>query len=268
MRAQWLAGAISILVCQASGQTLPPGLTSGERLPVREVIDGETVRLGDGRELRLAAILAPRSTPPRAGQPARPDAGLERLALAAREVLATLIEGRDVVLYVAPGPQRDRHGRLTAHVATPAAEWVQAVLVSNGLARVQTTAEIDTGADLLLRLESEAREAQRGLWRHEAFRIRAPDELGRWIETFQIVEGAAVVLAGHPAGRLALEGQRERLILNLSTRARAELRDAGWNVDRLAGMPLRVRGWLRWQNGPVIDVTHAAQIERLVPPRK
>jgi len=185
-----------------------------------------------------------------------------------RRTLATLIEGREVVLHLAPGPQRDRHGRQTAHVATPAAEWVQAVLVSRGLARVQTTAEINVGADILLRLEAEAREAQRGLWRHEAFRVRMPDELGRWIETFQIVEGTATALAGRPAaGRLALDGQRERLVLSLSARARAELREAGWNIERLAGQPLRVRGWLRWQNGPAIDVTHAAQVERLAPAR-
>jgi hypothetical protein len=163
------------------------------------------------------------------------------------------------------GPAPDRHGRLVAHLGSPAGEWVQAALVSGGLARVQSTAESNAGVEILLRLEASAREARIGLWRHEAFRVRAPHEVGRWIETFQLVEGTAVSLEGRPAGRIALETQGARLVLNLSARARSELRSAGANASALAGLNLRIRGWLRWQNEAVIDVTHAAQIEWLDP---
>ena len=259
-----LAGVALCLSAPAAwGEPLPPALTGGEPAMVREVVDGDTLSLTDGRELRLASILAPRAAPPRSGQPARRDPELERLAAASRQELASLIGKQPVTVHVI-GATPDRHGRWVAQLAGPTGEWVQAALVSRGLARVQPAADSGAGMEILLRLEATARDSRTGLWRHEAFRVRAPHEAGRWIETFQLVEGTAVPLEGRPAGRIALESQEPRLVLNLSARTRSELRAAGLNASTLAGLPLRVRGWLRWQNGPLIDVTHAAQIEILV----
>lgn len=264
MRGQWLAGAALFLTTAAAGEMLPPGLSGGEPAEVKAVLAGDTLRLADGGEVRLAAIVAPHATPPRPGQPARHDPELEQLGEAARQRLATMVGDQRITVYVT-GPSRDRHGRQVAHVAGPAGDWVQSALVSQGLARVQTTADSSLGAGILLRLEAAARDARIGLWRHEAFRVRAPDELGRWIETFQIIEGTVVPVAGRPAGRLALEGKGARLALNLSAPARSGLRAAGWNAKKLAGQTVRVRGWVRWQGGPAIDVTHAAQLEPLEP---
>jgi len=266
MRVRWLAAAALVLATSAAAEGLPPGLGSGEPAEVRQVIDGETLRLAHGAEVRLAAILGPYAAPPRPGQRERPDRGIDDLRAAAHRSLAALIEGQRVTVHVV-GPAPDRHGRQVAHLAGRNGEWVQAALVSQGLSRVRTTADSSTGADTLLRLEAAAREARLGLWRHEAFRVRSPGELGRWIETFQIVEGTVIPLTSRPGGRFALEQGTDRLILTVSAAARAELRAAGFNPDAVRGMPVRVRvrGWLRWQSGPVIDVTHAAQIERLDP---
>lgn len=274
MRAQWLAwglggrtgrtaagslcGAVLLLASTAGSEPLPAGLTRGETLAVVAVIDGETARLADGSELRLASILAPAPAPPRPGQSGRADTELERLKAAAREALATLIDGQTITLHSAGEPRRDRHGRRLAYVTGPADDWVQAALVEQGLARVYTTAETSAGAATLLRLEAVARDQRLGLWRHAAFQVRHPNELGRWIETFQLVEGAAVSTKGaRPAGRLTVEAGDAHLTLTLSTRARNELRGLG----DLEGRPVRVRGWVRWQNGPAIDVTHGAAIE-------
>ncbi|MGB0057600.1 MAG: hypothetical protein WBQ20_12780 [Methyloceanibacter sp.] len=38
---------------------------------------------------------------------------------------------------------------------------------------------------------------------------------------------------------------------------------AGVDAKALAGMKLRVRGWVEWRNGPMIHVTHVEQIEIL-----
>ncbi len=265
MRGQWLAGAALLLSTAAAGESLPTGLTEGYPAEVIEVLDGETARLAGGRELRLAAILTPRDALPRTGQPARPDAELARLAAAARTALSAMIEGRTVTLHVSD-PPRDRHGREVAQVASPEGGWVQAALVSQGLARVQTTVESSAGAETLLRLEATARDARMGLWRHEMFRVREPGELGRWIDTFQIVAGTVQPLGDRSAGRLAVESNGSRLILNLSARVRNEWRGAGQTAEALAGRPVRIRGWVRWRSGPVIDVTHAAQIEGLNAP--
>ena len=256
--ARSLGGALLILASAAGGEPLPAGLTGGETLTVVAVTDGETARLADGSELRLAAILAPAAAPPRPGQSGRADAGLERLKTAAREALTTLIDGQTIGLYSAGEPRHDRHGRRIAYVAGPAGGWVQAALVAQGLARVYTTAETSAGAATLLRLEAAARDQRLGLWQHAAFQVRQPNELGRWIETFQLVEGRAASINGaRAANRLSIEAGGARLALTLSTRARNELRGLG----DLDGRPVRVRGWVRWQNGPAIDITHGAALE-------
>lgn len=253
------------LSAAAWGEPPPAALGLGEPALVEEVFDGDTIRLADGRRLRLASTLAPQAALPRGGQPTRRDPELERLGTASRQELASIIGHQPVTVHVV-GSAPDRHGRVMAHLAGPTGEWVQAALVSRGLARVQSTTEGNVGVEILLRLEASAREARLGLWRHEAFRVRGPHEVGRWIETFQLVEGTAVSLEGRPANRIALEGQGARLLLNLSARARSELRAAGANANALAGLNLRIRGWLCWQNGPVIDISQAAQIEWLDPP--
>jgi len=258
MRVRGLAAAILMLASAATGEPLPSGLSAGQPARTDRVLDGETVRLADGSELRLAEILAPKATPPRAGQVDRTDPEIERLGATARDALTRLIDGQPITLYFAGAARTDRHGRHVAYVEGPGGHWVQAALVAQGLARVHTSAEINRGAATLLRLEASARRQRLGLWRHEAFRVRKPVELGRWIETFQIVEGGAVTVEGaRPSARLALEEGHARLALNVSTRARSDLRALG----DIEGQTLRVRGWVRWQGGPIIDVTHGAQIE-------
>jgi micrococcal nuclease len=263
MRVRGLAAAILMLTSAASGEPLPSGLNGGQPAQADRVLDGETVRLADGSELRLAAIMAPKAAPPRAGQASRTDPEIERLSAAAREALARLIDGQSITLHFAGAARTDRHGRHVAYVAGPDGHWVQAALVARGLARVHTSVENNRGAVTLLRLEANARHQRLGLWRHETFRVRKPGELGRWIETFQIVEGSAVTVEGaRPPARLALEDGPTRLALNFSTRARGDLRALG----DIEGQTLRVRGWVRWQGGPIIDVTHGAQVEQLDAP--
>ena len=38
---------------------------------------------------------------------------------------------------------------------------------------------------------------------------------------------------------------------------------AGIDLTALAGKRLRVRGWVMWRNGPMIEATHPEQIELL-----
>lgn len=261
MAAWGLAGAILVLA-PARGESVPAGLIRGATITVADVLDGETARLADGSSVRLAAIMAPATASPRPGQSQRADPVLARLQMAARDALAKLVEGQPITLHYAGAPRRDRHGRHVAYVALPTDDWVQATLVSQGHARVNITSDASLGAAVLLGLEAAARDQRLGLWRHEAFRVRSPRELGRWLDTFQLVEGTTTISDGaRPANRLAVEADGSRLALILSTRARSEFRALGDFDNR----PVRVRGWVRWQNGPVMDITHGAAIEPLGP---
>ena len=155
MLAQVLALA-AFLAAPAAAEPLPPGLTAGERVVVQEAIDGDTLRLADGRELRLAAVAAPKPQLPRTGAITAPDARLDALAEAARQAIDAWTRGRPVDLYF-PAQRSDRHGRIVAHAMTPDKGWLQTALLAQGLARVQTTATMAAAADALLRTEAAAR---------------------------------------------------------------------------------------------------------------
>jgi endonuclease YncB( thermonuclease family) len=264
MRGQALAVGI-LLAAPAVAEPLPPGLAFGETAAVREALDGDTVRLADGRELRLAAIAAPKAPLPRRGTEPGRDIRLEALAKAARQAVAEWTREDPVELYFAT-QQGDRHGRLVAHLVTPTKGWIQAGLVAEGLARVQTTQATATGAAALLRIEAAARAERRGMWAHPLFQVRTAEDSGRWLDTFQLVEGPVTsVRNGRTSSRIEIGAGERHLTVIVPAKTRAELRAAGVDLPGLLGSSLRVRGWIRWQDGPRIELTHAAALELIDP---
>jgi hypothetical protein len=51
--------------------------------------------------------------------------------------------------------------------------------------------------------------------------------------------------------------------LSFSRESLRSLQERGVDFKSLQGVRVRARGWLRWFNGPLIDVTHPEQIEVL-----
>ena len=95
-----------------------------------EIVDGDTLLLDDGREVRLVGIQAPKLPLGREGFVAWP------LADEAKAALAELTLGRDVKIAPGPAPQ-DRHGRLLAQLYdAESGEWIQGALLADGMARV------------------------------------------------------------------------------------------------------------------------------------
>jgi endonuclease YncB( thermonuclease family) len=75
------------------------------------VIDGRTFVLNDGREVRLAAIEVPALSLPQ-------EPGAAVAGAAARDALANLLAGTEVVLRQMELQKNDRYGRIVAFVAT------------------------------------------------------------------------------------------------------------------------------------------------------
>src|SRR5262249_22959092 len=116
-----------------------------------------------------------------------------------------------------------------------------------------------------LSIEDAARQARRGLWADPAYRLRTPDDAGKAVDRFQIVEGRAVAVAVTDGRGYVNFGADYRTDFTLAFDAAALrlLREAGLALASLRGRRLRVRGWVRWFNGPLIDVSHPEQIELL-----
>src|SRR4029079_17632236 len=117
---------------------------------VRSVLDGRTVQLTDGREVRLAGIEVP-----------------QKHDSAAKTALETLVSGRDIAL-LRLGADSDRYGRVVSLVsvepgAAEIGQSVQRALLAQGQARV--TANIGDSACTanLLEAERTARGTRPGL---------------------------------------------------------------------------------------------------------
>src|SRR3546814_10312670 len=117
----------------------------------------------------------------------------------------------------------------------------------------------------MLTLERRARAARRGIWADPFYAVLDPQDAGRLVDSFQIVEGR-IVEAAEVRRRIYLNfGQdwHEDFTVTIAPADRrafseADLDPAGWD-----GRRIRVRGWIGEYNGPVIDATHPAQIELL-----
>jgi micrococcal nuclease len=147
---------------------LPAGSSSSEPArgftgPVVRLVDGDTIHVTiDGRteKVRYIGINCPELHHPRRGE--------EPGGREATEINRALVGGKSVRLE--PDVQlRDRYGRLLAYVwvrqANGAEIMVNAELVRRGYAQVMTVPPNVRHAATFRRLQVEAREAHRGLWR-------------------------------------------------------------------------------------------------------
>lgn len=237
----------------------------GESGRVNRIIDGDSfvLALTDGSELsvRLSAIQAPR-TAQRAAR-AWPYAEESRAGLSA------LIKGRNVQLYYG-GETRDRFGRAVAQLYTVDKNgqpdlWVQGEMVRLGLARVYSWKGELADLPALYRLETEARDRNRGLWASSFFAVRKPDPdpLAQYVDSLQIVEGI-VTSAADVRGRIYLNfGADYKTDFTIAISKKNVRRFVSIDPLSLTGARLRVRGWIEMINGPMIWVDHPGRLEVL-----
>ena len=241
-----------------------PELVAGETRRVVEVIDGDTVVLAEpvegSREVRLVGLQAPKLPLDRPNFRAWP------LAEDSKRALESLVLGREVRLSYG-GQRRDRHGRRLAQLHLADGTWVQGRMLSLGMARVYTFADNRAEAAAMLALESEARRAGRGLWAHPYYAVLTPERAAKALDTFQLVEGT-VLDAAKVKGRLYLNfgpDWRTDFTATADAKALRLFAEAGLDPLPLEGRTLRLRGWLKSMNGPLIELSHPEQIERIAP---
>jgi endonuclease YncB( thermonuclease family) len=240
----------------ASAVELPPGFAAAEQVRAVEAIDGATLRLADGRSLRLVGLAVPLAGEGR--EERRDDAAAEQ----ARQALADLAL-RDLALAFA-GPRVDRYRRVLAHAAVDG-RWVQGEMVAGGLARVAIDPDQRAWARELLALEARARAEERGLWGEGAFRVLSAARPGRFIDGYQILEGRVASVQTIRSTTYVNFGAdwRSDVTVAIPGSLRNVLRASGIDLARLTGASLRVRGEVRFQNGPLIEIAAPEQIERV-----
>ena len=161
-------------------------------------------------------------------------------------------------------PKIDRHGRLRAQVFV-GGQWIQAFLLSRGLARVSVAPDRTECASELFAAEAQGRIARRGLWAAPAYAVRDPSNVRRDIGTFQVVEGK-VLNASVKNGRAYLNfgaDWRRDFTATVDPVDMPNFRALGVDPRSYAGQTIRVRGWVEWHNGPEIEVANPQGIEVL-----
>jgi micrococcal nuclease len=229
-------------------------LAEGGGAEVREAVDGDTVILADNRQVRLVGLQAPKLGLGRKNFKDWP------LAEESKRAIAALTLGKRVTLRHG-GTRQDRHGRVLAHLYRDDGLWIQGEMLKLGLARVYTFPDNRALAAEMYALEAEARAAQRGIWAHPFYAVRASEALKGDIDTFQIVAGT-VVEAAAVKGAVYLNfgpDWRTDFTVRLDSAALKLFRAAKLDPLALKGRTIEVRGWLRFKDGPMIDASHPEQ---------
>lgn len=212
---------------------------------VDAILDGQTVRLNQGGEVRLLGI----NVPPGEN---------EKVV----SVLESLLEAQEVQL-IETGPHRDRWRRLVAQVMRADGLWIQGHLVREGLVRVTGDPDHRMMLTELLHLEDQARQARRGIWGNKDLSPRRAAFMPRATGTFEVVEGtvlSAAIVGGR--GYLNFGEDRNRdFTIAAEPEVMRTFTKSGIDWRRYQGRQIRVRGHVGFFAGPRIDVTYPEQIE-------
>lgn len=247
-----------ILFCLFWPSAVTYGAPVEESGRVASIVDGDTLALADDRRVRLVGIDAPR-----APLGAAKDM-IWRQAEAAKAALAELAQDHTVTLRYG-GAASDRYGRVLAQLYREDGLWLQGEMLRRGLARVHSYADNRALVNEMLAVEDEARRAQRGIWRDPAYAVRRAEEAGRFVETFQLVEGTVVDVA-KVKGQIFLNftpDWHSAFTAHLPHGALPLFREAAIDPLALMGATVRLRGWVRFDMRPMIDISHPEQIELL-----
>jgi micrococcal nuclease len=253
-----LIRVLFIISLLCAGEAGAGALVKSGQGRVVEVVDGDTLFLDDGVQVRLVGIQAPKLPLGRRNFKTWPLAGK------AKQALEALTLGRQVTLSYG-GRRLDRYDRALAHLHRDDGLWIQERLLRMGMARVYSFRDNRAAVPELLAAERAARAAGIGIWGHKWYRIWQQEELYDGLGGFQLIEGI-VLKTALVRGRVYLNfGQdwRQDFTITVAPRDRRLFDRAGFDHQGLAGHRVRVRGWLKHYNGPSIEASHPEQIEIL-----
>ncbi|WFU40811.1 thermonuclease family protein [Bradyrhizobium sp. CB82] len=213
---------------------------------VAAIVDARSLRLDDGREVRLSGIEPTATT---------------------KQALAAMLAGRDVRLR-GTDDTPDRYGRQGALVFVGESDGsVQALLLSQGDAIVSAEIADKDCAAALMSAEAEARRGKKGSWADPLAikNAESPDDILAGIGRFVVVEGK--VLSVRQAGATTYlnfgRNWTRGFAVTISRRMVPAFESAGIVLKSLENRKIRVRGWVEGNVGPRIDALRVEQVELL-----
>ncbi|KII36327.1 thermonuclease family protein [Pseudomonas fluorescens] len=215
----WLTGAQAF--CPA-----PAGLAS---VTVQRVVDGDTLRLSDGRSVRMIGL-----NTPELGKQGRSD---EPFAVAARKRLQALVDASDGRVGLQPGKQaKDHYGRTLAHIYSASGANLEAQMLADGLGfQVAVAPNVDLVA-CQQAAERSARKAGLGLWRQSP--VLKAEQIQR--SGFAVISGRVSKVQRNRGG-IWIELQ-DALVLRVAPNLVGQFDNA--RLQALKGKQIEARGWI------------------------
>ncbi len=259
------APAFALAKRQAAAAGGPPSrhdwkkMTIVDQGKVKAFLRGDLIMLDNYRRYRLVNILIPPYEDPRAA-----------------EALREKFLGDYVTVYAYPQDNgawaTDKQGLPLVHVVTQQGAWLQQFLVRNGLAHAYNSYAGNALLPQLMYAENQAAEAHAGLWQGTANGIKAPDQAGDYVGSYEIVEGRimSVRYSNSGGGIFFNFGTNvltcfsailpdEFLMWYTEGDRRYAVRTSDWT-----GRNVQLRGWIVEENHkPVMHITNKDQINVL-----
>ena len=226
-----------------------------ETAQVAHVYDGDTIKLTDGRKLRLIGI----NTPER-GRDGKPD---DPFYLIAKKQLQNIINKSDNRIKIVFGKDKHaRYKRLLTHVFTINNENITETLIKNGMG---FTIAIPPNIQLLncyQNAEQFAQKNQRGIWNHQYSKAINVSSLNKSTRGFQQISGTV--------DRIGESRSSFWLNLNSKSGIKFALRILKKDISYfkqlhprdLLGQQLITRGWIYKVNGEQrMTIHHPAALQ-------
>lgn len=217
---------------------------------VAAAIDVRSLRLEDGREIRLAGIER---------------AGADRAG--GRSALAAIVDGREVTLH-GDDDAPDRYGRQSAFVfVTGSQHSAQSELLRRGEALASIDIADKNCAAALAAAERTARDAKLGIWAHPSAikNAESSGDILAAIGRFTVVEGR--VLSVRQAGTITYlnfgRNWTRDFAATIPRRIMPAFENASLGPKSLENKRIRVRGIVSSRGGPRIELLRVGQIEVL-----
>ncbi|MDH5483707.1 MAG: thermonuclease family protein [Gammaproteobacteria bacterium] len=222
------AGTIS-----ASNTISCPATHINERAHVSKVHDGDTLRLDDGRKVRLIGIDTP--------ELARRNQAEQPLAAEARTVLKQLVQDAGGNIKLQFGAERaDRYQRTLAHIYLPDGRNVQAILIARGLATAYTTPPNSRLGACYRALEDQAIASRTGIWALKDYQLKSVPELTRDDDGFRRIQGTVTrQYTGKKGEWLIID---DKLRIHIAQKDIIHFKDI--RLPELIGRPVQLHGWL------------------------
>ncbi len=230
MKKASLVGAFFVSAIWFSGAQafcpVPSGLAS---VAVQRVVDGDTVRLSDGRSVRMIGL-----NTPELGKQGRSD---EPFAVAARKRLEALVAASDGRVGVLPGKEsKDHYGRTLAHLYGADGVNLEAQMLAEGLGfQVAVAPNVDL-VTCQQAAEHSARQAGLGVWRQSP--VLKAEQINA--SGFAVVSGRVSKVQRNRGG--VWIDLQDSLVLRVAPNLLGQFDVAA--LERLKGKQIEARGWV------------------------